>query len=82
MKIIENHFLKYLHSFHTAVYARQFAVFSSVDELEEILNQKNGTAIRKLVLGAGSNILFTRNFDGLILKNEINGIKIIDADDN
>ena len=29
----------------------------------------------KLILGGGSNILFTKNFDGLVLKNEIKGIR-------
>jgi UDP-N-acetylmuramate dehydrogenase len=33
------------------------------------------------VLGGGSNILFTQDFDGLVLKNEIKGIKCIDEDD-
>ena len=28
-----------------------------------------------LILGGGSNILFTKNYDGLVLKNEIKGIE-------
>ena len=31
----------------------------------------------KLYLGGGSNILFTKDFDGLVLKNEIDGIETI-----
>lgn len=34
-----------------------------------------------LVLGQGSNILFTSDFQGVIIKNEIDGIKIVDEDD-
>ena len=34
-----------------------------------------------LVLGGGSNILFTQNFDGLVLKNEIKGIEVVNEDD-
>lgn len=34
-----------------------------------------------MVLGGGSNILFTKNYDGLILKNEIKGIEIVKQDD-
>ena len=33
-----------------------------------------------LVLGGGSNILFTKNFNGCVLKNEIAGIEVIDED--
>ena len=35
-----------------------------------------------LILGGGSNILFTKNFDGLVLKNEIKGIKTIKEDEH
>jgi UDP-N-acetylmuramate dehydrogenase len=33
-----------------------------------------------LVMGQGSNILFTSDFDGLVIRNEIKGIKFIEAD--
>jgi len=33
-----------------------------------------------LVLGGGSNVLFTRDFDGLVLKNEIRGCEVLDED--
>jgi UDP-N-acetylmuramate dehydrogenase len=33
-----------------------------------------------LVLGGGSNILFTKNFSGCVLKNEIVGMEVIDED--
>ncbi len=33
------------------------------------------------ILGGGSNILFTKNFNGLVLKNEILGFEILEEDD-
>jgi UDP-N-acetylmuramate dehydrogenase len=33
-----------------------------------------------LILGGGSNILFTKNFDGLVLKNELKGIELVKED--
>jgi UDP-N-acetylmuramate dehydrogenase len=30
-----------------------------------------------LILGGGSNILFTKDYDGMVLKNEISGIKVL-----
>ena len=35
----------------------------------------------KLFLGGGSNILFTKNFDGIVIKISIGGIKIVDEDE-
>jgi UDP-N-acetylmuramate dehydrogenase len=34
-----------------------------------------------MVLGGGSNVLFTQDFDGVVLKNEIKGYEIIDEDE-
>ncbi len=82
MTIINDYFLKNVHTFHIPVYAKHFATFASADELRAILNYANDPATPKLVLGGGSNILFTKNFNGLILKNEINGVEIINEDDN
>lgn len=36
----------------------------------------------RFVLGGGSNILLTKNVDGLVLKNEIGGIEIVKEDDD
>jgi UDP-N-acetylmuramate dehydrogenase len=35
---------------------------------------------RLLVLGGGSNVLFTRDFDGLVLKNQIEGCDVLGED--
>lgn len=47
-------------------------------------NQHHGSstsANSHFILGGGSNILFIKNFDGLILKNAIKGIEILKEDD-
>src|SRR5689334_12039386 len=33
-----------------------------------------------LILGGGSNILFTKDFDGWVLKNELHGIELVNED--
>ena len=38
------------------------------------------SADRILVIGGGSNILFTKNFNGCVIKNEIAGIEVLDED--
>lgn len=74
--------LKPYNTFGMDVSAKQFATFSSTDELDEILNQKSIIENRKLILGGGSNILFTKNFDGIVLKNECKGIALVKEDEN
>lgn len=78
--------LKKYNTFGIDVAAKYFATFNSVDVLSELLSfneqQTANHEPRTLILGGGSNILFTKNFDGLVLKNEIKGIELIREDDN
>jgi len=62
--------LKPYNTFHIDVECRYFATFASEAEL---LHWVDVPHIRKnfLVLGGGSNLLFCKNFEGAILKNEI-----------
>ena len=46
-----------------------------------MLGEPRFAAAARLVLGGGSNILFTKNFDGLVLKNSLRGIEILREDD-
>ena len=79
MKFTENFSLKNYNTFRIDAYAKYFGEFFSVDSLIEILKEKRN--MQKLILGGGSNILFTQNFDGVILKNSILGISVIYDDD-
>lgn len=57
--------------------ARYFAAYRSVDELRELLRRPEVQQAPKLILGGGSNLLFTRDFDGVVLKNEICGLETL-----
>jgi UDP-N-acetylmuramate dehydrogenase len=63
-------------SFHINAIASSFATFSTIEKLQLLLKTIN-VKVPNLILGGGSNILFTQNFRGTILKNEILGIKAI-----
>jgi UDP-N-acetylmuramate dehydrogenase len=80
MQIRENISLKPYNTFSIDAKAKYFSSFSSVDELEVLRNYKPKTT--KLVLGGGSNILFTKDFEGLVLKNELKGIDLIKEDEH
>jgi UDP-N-acetylmuramate dehydrogenase len=81
MIIQENHSLKTLHTFGIDVSAKYFATFEQVHELAELYDfvKKNRMA-RSMILGGGSNVLFTKDFDGLLLKNQIKGISFVKED--
>src|SRR6187455_1975172 len=74
MEIHENFPLKAYNTFSIDAKAKIFNSFSFVEELEEKLMMYSEYPI--LILGGGSNILFTKNYDGAILKNEIKGIEL------
>jgi UDP-N-acetylmuramate dehydrogenase len=67
-------------TFGIGVHAKHFARFERVDELKSILKNCHNEEI--LILGGGSNILFTKDFNGIVLKNEIKGFTIIEENEN
>jgi UDP-N-acetylmuramate dehydrogenase len=59
------------------VKAKWFTAFSSEEELRERLANSRIKEESLLVLGGGSNILFTEDFEGIVLKNNIKGIHVL-----
>jgi UDP-N-acetylmuramate dehydrogenase len=73
MHIDKNISLRPFNTFGIDAKAKQFARFTTMQELEQIIAEEKKQ--KKLILGGGSNILFTRDVDALVLKNEIKEIK-------
>jgi UDP-N-acetylmuramate dehydrogenase len=80
MHIAQNISLKPFNTFGINANAKYFASFKSLHELEELLSQQLSTNNQQLILGGGSNILLTKNFDGIVLKNELKGIELVKED--
>jgi UDP-N-acetylmuramate dehydrogenase len=80
MNLHKDYSLKKLNTFGIDVKASLYAEFHSGKELKEIFLDPKHKNQKKLILGGGSNILFTKNFDGLVLRNRIGGIEIIKED--
>ena len=82
----ENFSLKKYNTFGIDVMAQYFAGFSTIEQLEELLEFEklkiNNPKSSTFILGGGSNILFTKNVEGVVLKNEIKGIETIGEDEN
>lgn len=69
--------LKTYNSFNISCEAKLFAQFSTTNELQSILERQKELP---LILGGGSNVLFIKNFEGLVLKNNITGIDVLKQD--
>ena len=86
MNIQENFSLKRYNTFGIDARAKYFSSFTTLTELQESLAfyERASRADRSttLILGGGSNILFTKDFDGLVVKNELMGIERVGEDDN
>lgn len=82
MIIEENESLKNLNTFGIDVSSKYFAEISSVNDLLQLLSEEKYKSEQKLILGGGSNILFTKNYNGLIIANNIKGITVEDVNEN
>jgi UDP-N-acetylmuramate dehydrogenase len=81
MQVLENFRLKKYNTFGIDVTARYFTSFTATEELVLLLHELMSIP-QKMILGGGSNILFTKNFEGLVLKNDIPGIAIVNEDED
>ena len=79
MQIHEAFSLLPYNTFRIDVKARYFSTFSNTDELSELTT--HNSRLTTLVLGGGSNILFTKDYDGTVLKNNIGGIDLQHEDE-
>lgn len=68
--------LKPYHTFQTEAYCNQLFEITDDLQIHNLIDQgvfKN----RFLILGGGSNLLFTQNFDGVVVKMEPKGIEVL-----
>src|SRR5690348_3322655 len=80
MKIESNKSLQSLNSFAISVSSKLFIEVTSEEEIREIISDPNLKSEKKFILGGGSNILLTKNFDGLVVKNSLTGIQVLKED--
>jgi UDP-N-acetylmuramate dehydrogenase len=80
MQIQRNFSLRTFNTFGLDATASYFYKVGSVSELVAFLRDPEWRTINKLILGGGSNVLFTRNVDGLVLHPKILGIRNVGED--
>lgn len=70
----QNISLRPFNTFGIDVQATRFATVNSIKQLRAILRKEQPS----LILGGGSNLLLTKKIDGLVIKNDFRGIKLLE----
>ena len=83
MNVERNVSLKNLNSFRVDARAKYFVEVKSEKDIHAVIKNRELSNLPAFILGKGSNVLFTKNFDGVVIKSSVRGRKIIeDADDH
>lgn len=68
--------LKPYNTFGIEATANYFVEVSSIEQLKEILQNTDYQSTNRLILGGGSNVLLTKDFEGLVIKIAIKGFEV------
>ncbi|WP_319590539.1 UDP-N-acetylmuramate dehydrogenase [uncultured Draconibacterium sp.] len=83
IRFSENHSLKAHNTFGIEAKAKYYFEFTELEDLQVFLNSNKSWKEEKLiVLGAGSNILFMNDFDGLVINPNVPGMNPVWEDRN
>lgn len=80
MEIIPDFNLTGYNTFHIPAVAQYYTAFDTVEALQELISQFRN--LPKLILGGGSNVLFTKNVSGIVMHNRIDGIQVVKEDED
>ncbi len=73
-QILENVSLKKYNTFGVEAHARWYTEINSEEDLGELFKDDRWKRTERLVLGGGSNLLLTKDFEGLVIRINIKGI--------
>ena len=82
MQILQDVSLQPYNTFGIDVRAQYWVTITSLSNLQELLRDPFYQSLPKLVLGGGSNVLFTQDFEGLVIKMDIQGIEVVEENED
>jgi UDP-N-acetylmuramate dehydrogenase len=81
IELKQNIQLKPFNTFGIAATAAYYAVAESVEDVKDILSNPTIKGLPLLVMGGGSNMLLTQDFNGLVLHIKIKGFTVVEEND-
>ncbi|MCM1504562.1 MAG: UDP-N-acetylmuramate dehydrogenase [Muribaculum sp.] len=81
MTILPDFDLTRLTTFHVPASTRWFAEYDNLDEFKEILSDGRFAGLPKMHIGGGSNLLFTKPFEGVVLHSAMKAVRREDISD-
>ena len=81
MEIKQNYSLEKHNTFHLPVKARWFLEYDNEEDITTALRDEYFMECLKVHIGAGSNLLFLNDFNGIILHSRIRDIRVTAEDD-
>lgn len=76
MKDIENYSLKAHNTFGIDVKCSRFLEYSTVVEAQEVAEILRESDIPYIIIGGGSNLLLTKDFDGIVVRSKVEGRRL------
>jgi UDP-N-acetylmuramate dehydrogenase len=80
MRIKQDYDLTKLNTFGISVEAKFFVELENEADLKELFALPEFRNNKKIFLGGGSNVLFTKDFDGMVILNKLKGVEILKDD--
>jgi UDP-N-acetylmuramate dehydrogenase len=80
MIFLRNFSLQPYNTFHIHCKAKYWLEVNHISDLEKVATTDVFLNHPHLILGGGSNLLFTKDFQGLVLKINLKGIKVVQED--
>ncbi len=81
MEFQQNISLKSFNTFNIECRAANFVELHSLQDIKSVIDEGRLNNQAVLVLGGGSNLLFTKDFDGLVLHPCFKGIEVLEEDE-
>lgn len=81
MSITERVSLKPYNTFGIEAFCDYFTEINSIADFLELIKNSVYQSHPKLIIGGGSNLLFTKDFNGLVIKNNLKGIDVVSEND-